>query len=250
MTTMAATRQEAIRAGTDRTTPISTRFYVWEVPVRLTHWLIVLSIAVLSVTGFYIGRPFIVVPGEARFHFVMGTMKAIHFYFAIVFVLSVLARILWMFQGNYFSRWHQFVPARARRRKDLVKVLRFYLFLSPEMPACTGHNALAGLTYTGVFFVYLMVMTTGLALYSVSAHVDSPMRIFGFLLPILGGPQTARWLHHVGMWLLLGFAVHHVYSAVMVTMMEKNSTVDSIFSGYKYCHAKEGDSSGKGKDSP
>ena len=35
------------------------------------------------------------------------------------------------------------------------------------------------------------------------------------------------------MWLLLGFAVHHVYSAVLMATVEKNGTMDSIFSGYK-----------------
>ena len=36
------------------------------------------------------------------------------------------------------------------------------------------------------------------------------------------------------MWLLLGFAVHHVYSAVMMAMVEKKGTLESIFSGYKF----------------
>ena len=34
----------------------------------------------------------------------------------------------------------------------------------------------------------------------------------------------ARWIHHVVMWLLLGFTVHHVYSAVLVAIIEKNGT--------------------------
>ena len=36
--------------------------YVWEWPVRLTHWFNVIAIIVLSVTGFYIGNPFVAVP--------------------------------------------------------------------------------------------------------------------------------------------------------------------------------------------
>ena len=52
---------------TDATPPsdVIVRVYVWEVPVRVTHWLIALSIIVLSVTGLYIGRPFMTVPGPA-----------------------------------------------------------------------------------------------------------------------------------------------------------------------------------------
>ena len=34
------------------------RLYVWEMPVRVYHWLNALSISVLGVTGFLIGKPF------------------------------------------------------------------------------------------------------------------------------------------------------------------------------------------------
>ena len=54
------------------------RVYVWELPVRLTHWVIFFSIIILSATGYYIGNPFISVPGAARDHFVMGTVRAVH----------------------------------------------------------------------------------------------------------------------------------------------------------------------------
>ncbi|HDY70958.1 MAG TPA: Ni/Fe-hydrogenase, b-type cytochrome subunit, partial [Nitrospirae bacterium] len=33
------------------------RVYAWEFPVRLTHWINVLCIIALSITGFYIGNP-------------------------------------------------------------------------------------------------------------------------------------------------------------------------------------------------
>ena len=38
------------------------RVYVWELPVRLTHWLNFLTIIVLCFTGYYISRPFIDAP--------------------------------------------------------------------------------------------------------------------------------------------------------------------------------------------
>jgi Ni/Fe-hydrogenase 1 B-type cytochrome subunit len=211
-----------------------TRVYVWEVPVRLTHWLIALSIAVLSVTGIYIGRPFLIVPGEARFHFVMGTMKVVHFYAAIVFGLSVCARVAWMFVGNQYARWESFIPVTPRHRRGLGRTLGFYLFALRKPPGFIAHNPLAGMAYTAVFFLYFVMIGTGLALYAVSASVHSPFRLFSFLLPLFGGAQSARWIHHVVMWLLLGFTVHHVYSGVLMSQIEQNATVESIFSGYKF----------------
>ncbi len=212
------------------------RVYVWEWPVRLAHWLIVIALVVLSWTGLYIGRPFLIAPGEARFEFVMGTAKTIHFYAAIVFTMAVLVRVIWMFSGNRFSRWNKFLPVGKLRRRSIIPTLRYYLFALRKPPGFIGHNPLAGLTYTLVFFIYFTMIATGIALRTVGADVHSPLRIFSFLVPLFGGPQSARWIHHVGMWLLWGFAVHHVYSAILMSQVEGNATIESIFSGYKFVH--------------
>jgi Ni/Fe-hydrogenase 1 B-type cytochrome subunit len=214
--------------------PEIVRVYVWELPVRITHWLIALSIAVLSVTGIYIGNPFLIVPGPAGGHFVMGTMKVVHSYAAIVFTLSVLARVVWMFLGNNYARWDKFVPVSRKRSAGIMPTLWFYLFRFRKPPGFVGHNPVAGLAYVAVFALYFVMILTGLALYAVSAHVESPLRVFSALLPLFGGAQTARWIHHAVMWLLLGFAVHHVYSSMLMSTVEQNATVESIFSGYKF----------------
>jgi Ni/Fe-hydrogenase 1 B-type cytochrome subunit len=207
--------------------------YVWDLPVRVTHWLIALSIVVLAATGFYLGRPFIVVSDPAGAHFVTGTIKVIHSYSAIVFTLSVLARLAWLFVGTPYARWDQFVPVAAPRRRDLVETLKFYLFFRRRPPECAGHNPLAGATYVLVFFLYLVMIGSGTALYSAAARVGSPMRAMRFVIPLFGGLQTARFIHHIVMWLLIGFVVHHIFSALLTSAVERNGEIDSIFSGYK-----------------
>jgi len=231
---MSAVGFPAVAAAPHRSDTDLVRVYVWQWPVRLTHWVIFLSIATLSVTGIYIGRPFLVVPGEARFHFVMGTMKVIHFYAAIAFTLAVLSRVLWMFLGNTYSRWDKFIPVARRRRLGIVGTVKFYFFALRKPPGFIGHNPLAGMAYAIVFLFYFTMIGTGLAMYSVSARVGSPLRSFEFLVPLFGGLSTAHWIHHVIMWLILGFAVHHVYSAIYMSQVEANATVESIFSGYKF----------------
>ena len=210
------------------------RVYVWQIPVRLTHWLIALSIVVLSATGFYIGNPFITVSGEARAHFVMGWVKVVHGYTAYVFIAAVLARMIWMFTGNKYARWDKFIPVRRSRRRGLWPTVRFYLFALRKPPGFVGHNPVAGVTYLAVFALYFLAIFTGLTLRGASAAVNSPVHVFASLAPVFGGLQTARWIHHAVMWLLLGFAVHHVYSAVLMSTIEANATVESIFSGYKF----------------
>jgi Ni/Fe-hydrogenase 1 B-type cytochrome subunit len=206
--------------------------YVWDLIVRLTHWLIVFSMIVLAVTGIDIARPFLdSAPGTGKF--TTGWVKIVHYYAAIVFTCAVMARVIWMFLGPRRSGWRQFVPTSKRRLFGLWESFRFYIFLRPAPPYAVGHNPLAGMTYVAVFGLYVLMILTGFALYSVSAY-GSYMETWRFLLPIFGGAQGARWLHHVAMWLLLGFAVHHVFSAVLTSRVEKNGVVDSIISGYKF----------------
>ena len=207
--------------------------YVWELPVRVTHWLIFLAIAVLAVTGFYIGDPFIAVSGPARDHFVMGTMRVIHLYAAIVFTLSVLVRVYWMFAGNYYARWDRFIPVTRERLRSTLQAVEFYSFVRRDPPADPGHSGLAALAYTAIFGVYFVMIATGLALYTAYAPANSVFQYFRFLIPIFYGLQTARFIHHIGMWMLLVFMIHHVYSAILFSLKERSGIIDSMFSGYK-----------------
>jgi Ni/Fe-hydrogenase 1 B-type cytochrome subunit len=208
--------------------------YVWQIPVRVTHWLIALSLLVLSITGLYIGRPFMTVPGEAGQWFVMGWMKILHFYAAIVFTGAVIVRVIWMFTGNKYARWDKFLAVHRTRRKGILPIVLFYSFLRDKPPAYVGHNPVAGSAYLLVFGLYFLAIGTGLVMYAPSAEIGSPLRWFTSLAPLFGGLQIARWIHHVVMWLLLGFTVHHVYSAVLMAFIDKDGTLDSIVVGYKW----------------
>jgi len=200
--------------------------YVWDVIVRLTHWVIALSIVMLSFTGIYIGNPYS--SGE----FVMGWMKVLHFYSAIAFTLAVVTRLAWMIVGPRRSGWRQFIPTSKRRRRGLWESLKFYMFLRKEPPDAIGHNPLAGAMYIGIFGLYLLMIATGFALYSVSSY--SFMRIWSFLVPVFFGVQWTRWIHHAVMWVLIAFVVQHIYSALLTSRVERNGTIDSMFSGFKF----------------
>jgi Ni/Fe-hydrogenase 1 B-type cytochrome subunit len=230
------------------TSPALQRVYVWELPVRLAHWLIFLSVIVLAATGYYISSPFMAVPGEARQHFVTGYIRIVHSYAAIVFTLSVLSRLAWMFLGNPHARWDQFIPWSRQRRQGIVHMILYYLFLRDRPTRETGHNPLAGLTYVFVYVLLVLQILTGFGLYGKAARLGSPMRWFRFLADVFGGPQYTRWMHHGFMWLLFAFLVHHLYSALLFSWEERRGTMESIFTGYKFLkpgHGPEGSGPGE-----
>ncbi len=57
----------------------SQGYYIYEAPVRLWHWITELSIVVLAVTGYFIGRPLPSIQVEATFMYWTGWMRVIHF---------------------------------------------------------------------------------------------------------------------------------------------------------------------------
>jgi Ni/Fe-hydrogenase 1 B-type cytochrome subunit len=85
-----------------------------------------------------------------------------------------------------------------------------------------------------VFVLYLVMIATGLGMYATDTVAGSPVAWAKTLLPAFGGAEGARWTHHVTMWLLLGFVVHHLYSAVLTSAVERNGTIESIFTGTKW----------------
>ena len=207
--------------------------YVWQIPVRIAHWLIALSIAVLSVTGFYMGHPFMTMTGPATQSFVMGWMKIIHGYTAYVFITALVMRMVWMFSGNKYARWDKFIPVHRVRQRGLWPVTAFYSFLRDKPPAYVGHNPMAAGAYTLVYGLCFVEVATGMVMRGASSPT-SWASVFGPLAWLFGGLQMTRWIHHIVMWLLLGFTLHHIYSAVLVAIVERNGTLDSIFSGYKW----------------
>lgn len=212
----------------------NSAIYVWDKVVRWTHWLIAGSIVVLAFTGWYIGKPFVTTTVQSE-PFVTGTMRLLHFYAAIVFTCSVLSRILWMFISPLpYARWYELLPVHAHRWKAMWDTFLFYIFVRRNPPAILGHNPLAGFAYFFVFLLYLVQIMTGLGIYGSSANVDSWMHNFAFFAGVFGGLQMARWFHHWIMWIILLFVVVHLYTGTLTARVEKNGTMDSIFSGYKF----------------
>lgn len=206
------------------------RVRVWDAPVRVIHWLLVLALAVLSVTGFLIGTPSLVPHGDVDW---VAWTRGVHRVSAYVLIALVVARVLWLFLSpNPWSRWTQWIPSRRARLKEVVPSVRFYLFLEREAPPVTGHNPLAGLTYTLFYAMLGVEILTGLALWGVEG-VGWAAWLTGWLRMLVALP-VLRFIHHLIMWLVWGFMIHHVYSAMLVDRVERSGLISSIFSGFKF----------------
>ncbi|NTW03636.1 MAG: Ni/Fe-hydrogenase, b-type cytochrome subunit [Oscillochloris sp.] len=211
------------------------RIYVWQIPVRLTHWVNAFSILVLSVTGYFIGNPWLFVARRETYaSFFMGTVRFIHFAAAFIFLASVLLRTYWAVAGNPWSSWRGLFPILTKRgRQGMRHAFQYYFFLRRDPPETIGHNALAGMTYALIVTFYGLIIFSGLALFG-QLHPESVWaNLTGWIFQLLTSQQI-RLIHHVIMYLLIVFAVYHIYVAWLIDMEEANGLMSSMFSGFKF----------------
>lgn len=209
--------------------------YLWEWPIRAMHWAAALSLVVLVVTGFYIGRPYFITHGEASAHYLMGWMRFLHFAAAAVFVATAIVRVYWLFAGNQFERWKALFPVRKQDWINLVKQVKFYLMIQPEKaPHYLGHNPLQQFSYTGLYFVAAAQVITGFAMYGQANPGGWWYTLFGWVSQLLGGIQVVHFVHHVLTWVFLIFIPIHIYLALRADLLERTGTISSIVSGGRF----------------
>ncbi len=204
--------------------------YVWQYPLRLFHWGMVISIGVLAFTGYYIQSPFIV--GQVNYPFLMGWFRFVHEAFGMILIALFLLRIYLFFGGNRWEGWRQYVPFEAARWKEMWHMARFYLFILPKPISKIGHNALAALSYLGLYTLLFVEIVTGLVMFNVLRHGAILGFFVGWIPRVISLPNL-RLIHFLLMFVFIAFGIFHVHLAMLISRQEKRGLMDSIFIGYK-----------------
>jgi len=188
--------------------------------VRITHWIVVLTVLGLLITGTGIlvshprlywgetggvGTPSLI---DLPIPFIIGPSvwnRPFHFFFAWVLVLTGLSYVVGSFITQHFRK--DLLPAKADLRWNrIVGVVSDHLRSKRrEADAASTYNVVQRLTYLAVVFgLFPAILWTGLAM---SFGVTS---VFPILATALGGHQSARTLHFACVVLLLLFVIVHI----------------------------------------
>lgn len=209
--------------------------YVWELPVRIYHWLNALCIVILCATGFLIAYPpAIMSQTEASFSYWFGTVRFIHFVAAFVFFFNFIFRLYWGFVGNKYARWDNFIPLRKNQWKEFWEVIKVDILMIKNKPVDSiGHNTVASVTYFVMFLAFLLQCLTGFGLYAKMSKSFFP-QLFAWIVPLMGGDMMARTIHHLLMWFFILFAIVHVYIVFYHDYIERRGVTSSMIGGWKF----------------
>lgn len=211
------------------------RVFVWELPVRIYHWINALAIVVLCVTGYLIGDPPALQSGaEASDQYLFGIIRFTHFVAAYIFFFNFLFRLYWGFVGNKYANWKNFIPTSKKYFREMWQVLRLdILLLKGKEHMAVGHNALAGFIYFLTFIAFLLQCLTGFGLYAAMSDwwfAD----LFAWVPGLVGGDFVLRNIHHAAMWFFIVFAIIHVYLVFYHDYVEGRGEISSMGGGWKF----------------
>jgi thiosulfate reductase cytochrome b subunit len=205
-------------AGQGRT--LTWRHPVW---VRITHWLNVVAVVVLIMSGLNIlaahphlywgltstfADPWVSTPRVPNWLLIpqgrnLAEARNYHFLFAWIFVINGLIYLAFGLITRRFAR--RLAPTTVDLKGIGASVVEHARFRFPTDDHARTYNVIQKLTYLAIIVIVLpMMLITGL---SMSPGFNA---IGGILLEIMGGRQSARTLHFISAALIVGFIVIHV----------------------------------------
>ena len=182
---------------------------VFGVGVRFWHWITVLSIVVLAITGYFIGKPLPSAPGHASDWYIMGYIRFIHFSAGYIFAIAFIWRIYLTIIGNKEERQLFVLPVwSSKYYSSLIKQALYYSFMAKE-DKHLGHNALAQTTYFLIVVLGgLYMIFTGFALYGEGLLSGSwASSMFSWVLSVHSNSLNVHIGHRLVAWIIVTFAM-------------------------------------------
>ena len=207
--------------------------YVYEAPVRAFHWINVLSIVTLFVTGLIVGNPPVFVShDEAAFGYWFGTVRFLHFATAYIFVCNIALRLYWAFRGNSFASWRHYLPLKGSQWHQMREMVSRYALVNVKRWQIVGPNALASVTYALMFGVVLFMIVSGFGMYAAMSDSWFP-RLFAWIVPLMGGDAHVRRWHHAAAWVFPMFVIIHVYLVYFNERAQRGGLISTMVSGWR-----------------
>jgi cytochrome b len=168
---------------------------VWDWPVRVGHWLLVMLFALAWLTG----------DSEE--------LRLVHAALGGALVGILLFRVLWGLIGSYHARFSSFVRGRQAVWGYVTSLLGRHS--GSQEPEYAGHNAAAGWAILALLTLGLLTGVTGWVAYQGEAW------------------EGLGEVHELLASAMLGVALFHVAGVLVSSLTHGENLTWSMFSGYK-----------------
>lgn len=180
-------------------------------PFVITHWINLIAMILLIITGFYIHYPL--------FNGWMGVARGVHVFMGFILTVNCTVRVVLAFfvkSAPYGGSRQQeldyksFAPQKDNRHQ-LIPWIKYYLFFKKDHPLSAKFGALQKIAYLVVPVLICVMFITGLCLWPISYGL-APLAA---LIKLVGGPIIMRIIHYFLMWVFIIFMFIHVYLSVI-----------------------------------
>lgn len=180
--------------------PGTVRIQVWDLPVRIVHWSLVVAVALAIATG-KLGGEWMPLHGQA----------------GLAIVGLIVFRVAWGFFGSTHARFKSFAPTLTTLRSYLRGTWRG-----------AGHNPLGALSVLALLGVLAFQVGTGLFGNDDIAFTGPLARLVDDALSL----RLTHW-HHLGSNLLFALLGLHVAAIAFYVKVKKQSLVKPMVTGKK-----------------
>lgn len=184
---------------------LTSRRLVWDLPLRLFHWLFALSLIASYVT--------------AKLGF---DWMQIHFYLGYFAIGLLVFRVIWGLIGPRHARFSSFLEKPA-----VIWGYAQHLFDRDSTPS-VGHNPLGGLMVIVMLLLTIVQVSTGL--FATDASIWT-----GPYYPSVKSSTASllSTIHSVNVNIILGAVGLHILAIIYYHTFKKQSLVSSMVTGYK-----------------
>jgi len=181
---------------------MSTRqkFQLWDLPTRLFHWLLVVSVVAAVITG-WLG----------------SSLMEWHARIGLCICGLIAFRIFWGVCGSTYARFAQFFPTPGSVR----------LYLSGQWRG-HGHNPLGALSVFGLLALLALQVVTGL-------FSNDDITFTGPLYDLVGRDlsNSLTGIHLLAVNLLIALVVIHIGAIMFYAHVKKDNLVKPMITGWK-----------------
>jgi len=186
---------------------------VWDLPVRILHWSLVILFIAAYVTNWL---------GAEYFTYHLWTGYAV--------IVLVSFRILWGLVGTYHARFINFV------RNPIATTKYAFSFIKKSDKHYAGHNPLGALMVIALLLGSLVQAVTGLF---TNDEIFNVGPLYAYVTDELSLKLTS--LHRQIFYWILGAIALHILAVVFHVWFKRDNIVKAMFTGKKNAEGLEGE---------